>query len=52
MVTDAFSRVPRPRPVDQEASGGRGMLVVGALSMEWGVEPSGEGKTVWADVRA
>ena len=52
MVTDSSSRVPRPRPVEDGATGGRGLLVVGALAMGWGVEPSGEGKTVWADVRA
>ncbi|SDS07050.1 Histidine kinase-like ATPase domain-containing protein [Nocardioides scoriae] len=52
MVTDASSRVPRPRPVDEDAPGGRGMLLIGALATEWGVEPSGGGKTVWADVRA
>ena len=51
MVTDTVSRVPRPRPLDQDASNGRGLLVVGALSLEWGVEPSGEGKTVWADLK-
>ncbi|WP_123389986.1 SpoIIE family protein phosphatase [Nocardioides aurantiacus] len=52
MVTDSLSKVPRPRAVDSDATGGRGLLVVGALSTEWGVEPRGEGKTVWADVRA
>ncbi len=52
LVTDSSSRVPRPRPVVDGATGGRGLLVVGALAMGWGVEPSGEGKTVWADVRA
>ncbi|KQT94724.1 hypothetical protein ASG49_07845 [Marmoricola sp. Leaf446] len=52
MVSDSLSKVPRPRAVDSDATGGRGLLVVGALSMGWGVEPHGEGKTVWADVRA
>lgn len=51
MVTDTVSRVPRPRPMDQGATDGRGLLVVGALALEWGVEPSGEGKTVWADLK-
>ncbi|GAB3658867.1 hypothetical protein GCM10027596_15680 [Nocardioides korecus] len=52
LVTDSFSRVPHHRAQDPEATGGRGLLVVGALALEWGVEPSGEGKTVWADVKA
>ena len=26
------------------------MILVEALSSVWGVEPSGSGKTVWADV--
>ncbi|MCW2866173.1 MAG: prpC7 [Marmoricola sp.] len=52
MVSDSFSRVPQHRPPDPGSTGGRGLLVVGALSLAWGVEPSGEGKTVWADVKA
>ncbi|MCW2819887.1 MAG: hypothetical protein JWR42_2674 [Marmoricola sp.] len=52
LVTDSFSRVPHHRAQDPDATGGRGLLVVGALALEWGVEPSGEGKTVWADVKA
>ncbi len=51
LVTDSASRVPQHRAAEDGDTGGRGLLVVGALSREWGVEPSGEGKTVWADVK-
>ena len=50
LVTDAHSRVPRPREVDLDATGGRGLMLVQSLAEEWGVEPSGGGKTVWAAV--
>ena len=50
LVTDAHSRVPRPREVDLDATGGRGLMLVESLAEEWGVEPSGGGKTVWAAV--
>ena len=52
-VTDADTRPPRVHTgagPDLEADGGRGMILVEALSSVWGVEPSGSGKTVWADV--
>jgi serine phosphatase RsbU (regulator of sigma subunit)/anti-sigma regulatory factor (Ser/Thr protein kinase) len=52
-VTDADTRPPRVREhaePDLESDGGRGMVLVAALSSVWGVEPSGSGKTVWADV--
>jgi len=52
-VSDADTRPPQlregPEP-DLESDGGRGMVLVEALSTSWGVEPSGSGKTVWADV--
>ena len=54
-VSDADTRPPQlregPEP-DLESDGGRGMVLVAALSSSWGVEPSGSGKTVWADVDA
>ncbi|MFG2496909.1 ATP-binding protein [Streptomyces sp. NPDC048441] len=42
-------RLPSPRPADGEEQFGRGLLLVGALADDWGVEPrGGVGKTVWA----
>jgi serine phosphatase RsbU (regulator of sigma subunit)/anti-sigma regulatory factor (Ser/Thr protein kinase) len=52
-VTDADTRPPQLREdaePDLESDSGRGMVLVEALSSTWGVEPSGSGKTVWADV--
>ncbi|MGW2765692.1 ATP-binding protein [Streptomyces sp. NPDC001275] len=44
-------RRPRTGPVDGETDGGRGLLLVAALSVDWGVcerDGSAPGKTVWA----
>ncbi|MEU9167234.1 ATP-binding protein [Streptomyces sp. NPDC048420] len=42
-----------PVPAHEPDEGGRGLLLVDALSEEWGVEPRPDGvyKTVWAEVR-
>ncbi|HET6212857.1 MAG TPA: STAS domain-containing protein [Micromonosporaceae bacterium] len=37
--------------VSQDAEGGRGLLVVGALATAWGSVSTGAGKIVWATVR-
>ncbi|HYO39402.1 MAG TPA: SpoIIE family protein phosphatase [Nocardioidaceae bacterium] len=52
LVTDEHARVPRPQHAGEDATGGRGMLLVEALAEQWGVEPSGTGKTVWAELHA
>jgi anti-sigma regulatory factor (Ser/Thr protein kinase) len=43
-------RLPCPREVSDEDRFGRGLLLVGALTDDWGVRPrpAGVGKTVWA----
>lgn len=38
-----------PRQED-EAEGGRGLMIVSALASAWGNSPSGRGKTVWFEV--
>lgn len=53
-VTDHGDELPadrRDRPPHDEPSG-RGLLVVAALAIEWGVRriPGRPGKTVWADL--
>jgi anti-sigma regulatory factor (Ser/Thr protein kinase) len=40
--------VPRPRPVDPTAPRGRGLQMVEALAVSWGVTVQPDGKTVWA----
>ncbi len=41
----AIPQIPNePRPV-----GGRGLDIVEAISDDWGVQPTGSGKVVWAE---
>ena len=49
-VGDASNWPPTPRPATADAPGGRGLILVDALANEWGVTPTTEGKTVWAEV--
>lgn len=51
-VWDGNDRKPEVKEPDPEASGGRGLMLVEALSAEWGVyRPQGSsGKIVWAVV--
>ncbi|WP_164519746.1 SpoIIE family protein phosphatase [Nocardioides ferulae] len=50
-VVDEESRDPSPREASGADESGRGLTVVGALSVEWGVVPVGLGKRVWATLR-
>ncbi|MBC7372574.1 MAG: ATP-binding protein [Frankiales bacterium] len=47
-VDDASPLAPRPRQADEQAEGGRGLMLVDLLSVEHGVRPQPPGKTVWA----
>ncbi|WP_165570405.1 SpoIIE family protein phosphatase [Aeromicrobium sp. IC_218] len=51
-VSDDSPHEPRPRLASAEATGGRGMLLIEALSSRWGTMERREGKTVWAQVPA
>ena len=53
-VWDSSDRPPVPQPVEPEADSGRGLLLVGALSEEWGcyTPEKSSGKVVWAVVTA
>ncbi|MEU5086168.1 ATP-binding protein [Streptomyces sp. NPDC021356] len=55
-VTDTRAERTPPEPEallapDSEDTGGRGLLLVGALATRWGwhLRPEGPGKTVWAE---
>jgi anti-sigma regulatory factor (Ser/Thr protein kinase) len=50
-VKDGSPNRPRPRDAGQDAEGGRGLMLVDALSVEHGVRPDPPGKTVWAAVK-
>ncbi|MFE0444703.1 SpoIIE family protein phosphatase [Streptomyces fungicidicus] len=49
-VADASPRTPaRPTSIGWEATGGRGILLVEAVSAAWGTLPVSGGKQVWAE---
>ncbi|MEU6537700.1 ATP-binding protein [Streptomyces sp. NPDC047000] len=48
-------RLPAPRRPGPEEQSGRGLLLVGTLSRDWGVAPApdgGPGRVVWAELTA
>ncbi|MFD8307461.1 SpoIIE family protein phosphatase [Streptomyces sp. NPDC059690] len=50
-VTDASPRTPvKPTSISWEATGGRGILLVEAMSDTWGTVPVSGGKQVWAEI--
>lgn len=48
-ATDDAPGVPVKRAPPPDVEGGRGLMVIEALSRRWGVTPDGPGKTVWAE---
>ncbi|AXI76984.1 ATP-binding protein [Peterkaempfera bronchialis] len=49
-VHDAASQRPQPRTAGEQATSGRGLLLVQALADDWGVQPRGEGKITWFEL--
>ncbi|MGP4000726.1 SpoIIE family protein phosphatase [Streptomyces sp. 8N706] len=50
-VTDSSPRAPaKPVIVDWESTGGRGILLVEAMSSTWGSVPVSGGKQVWSEI--
>ncbi|MFF7951743.1 SpoIIE family protein phosphatase [Streptomyces griseorubiginosus] len=50
-VTDTLPRTPvKPTIVDWESTGGRGIMLVEAMSTAWGSLPVGVGKQVWSEI--
>ena len=50
-VADSSPRTPvKPTSIGWEATGGRGILLVEAMSAAWGTVPVSGGKQVWAEV--
>jgi chemotaxis response regulator CheB len=49
-VHDTSVTSPAPQNPTTNDAGGRGLLIVAALSQAWGVEPSPSGKVVWAEL--
>ncbi|MFF2997740.1 SpoIIE family protein phosphatase [Streptomyces sp. NPDC057950] len=46
-VTDASDDLPHRRHPGELASSGRGLVLVEVLAEAWGVDPRGEGKSIW-----
>lgn len=52
-VADASPRTPvKPASLSWEATGGRGILLVEAMSAAWGTVPVSGGKQVWSEIAA
>lgn len=49
-VGDGGRGTPEPQPHSATREGGRGMLLVAAMSASWGIDRSEEGKVVWAEL--
>ena len=49
-VSDDSPTLPAPRNAVEGDEGGRGMLLVEALTVAWGVEGRLDGKTVWFEI--
>jgi anti-sigma regulatory factor (Ser/Thr protein kinase) len=46
-VTDENTRVPQPCLAPTNATSGRGLAIVDASGLSWGIDRHAEGKTVW-----
>jgi anti-sigma regulatory factor (Ser/Thr protein kinase) len=49
-VADGSTRVPIPRDYGRQATTGRGLAMLGALTRAHGVHATHEGKTVWCEL--
>ena len=49
-VGDDEPRRPEVKALDRDAEGGRGMLLLDAMTSRWGVTGSGDGKLVWFEL--
>ncbi|MFE6897784.1 SpoIIE family protein phosphatase [Streptomyces sp. NPDC057717] len=49
-VSDTSTASPRRRAAPERATSGRGMMLVEELGTAWGIEPRGNGKTVWCEL--
>ncbi|GHI88700.1 SpoIIE family protein phosphatase [Streptomyces xanthophaeus] len=49
-VADASDELPHKRQPGEMASSGRGVLLMEMLADTWGVDPRGEGKSIWFEL--
>jgi anti-sigma regulatory factor (Ser/Thr protein kinase) len=50
-VSDTSAGRPAQRDEGPMATSGHGLRLVAALSVDWGVEVTADGKTVWAELQ-
>ncbi|GAA2475113.1 SpoIIE family protein phosphatase [Streptomyces gobitricini] len=50
-VADSSDELPHRRRPGEMASSGRGLILMEMLAHEWGVDPRGEGKSIWFELR-
>lgn len=50
-VRDRSTEPPRPREAAPTSYGGRGLMLLDAVSSRWGCTPEADGKVVWAVLR-
>ncbi|WP_448320737.1 SpoIIE family protein phosphatase [Streptomyces sp. CO7] len=49
-VTDSDDALPHKRDPGEMASSGRGLVLIEQLAQAWGVDPRGDGKTIWFEL--
>ncbi|MET7693029.1 SpoIIE family protein phosphatase [Streptomyces sp. NPDC005483] len=49
-VTDTSDELPHKRRPGELASSGRGVMLIELLADAWGVDPQGEGKSIWFEL--
>ncbi|MER7181080.1 ATP-binding protein, partial [Streptomyces hyaluromycini] len=49
-VTDAGDDLPHKRRPGELASSGRGLVLIEVLADAWGVDPRGQGKSIWFEL--
>ena len=50
-VSDRSDELPQRRDPGELASSGRGLVLMELLAGDWGVDPRGEGKVIWFEMR-
>lgn len=49
-VSDTSTVSPRRRAAPEGSTSGRGLMLIEELAAAWGIEPRGNGKTVWCEI--